>query len=127
MKALDMLNAKYIISQGEKGAQLSINPNALGNAWLVDSYKLVKDANEEIMLLNGFDPAKEAIVDQRFKNQLKGLSIIADSTANIQMTKYKPQISNKCQTPIIKQARRPKNRDLRVWLLPIMGCLLAIT
>ncbi|WP_282125934.1 YfhO family protein [Marinifilum flexuosum] len=90
MKALDMLNAKYIISQGEKGAQLSINPNALGNAWLVDSYKLVKDANEEIMLLNGFNPAKEAIVDQRFENQLNNFNIVADSTANIQMTKYSP-------------------------------------
>ncbi|WP_421921203.1 YfhO family protein [Marinifilum sp.] len=94
MKALDMLNAKYIISQGEKGAQLSINPNALGNAWFVDSYKLVQDANEEIMLLNGFDPAKEAIVDQRFKDQLSGLNIVADSVANISMTAYSPnQIS----------------------------------
>jgi hypothetical protein len=98
MKALDMLNAKYIISHGENGAQVSINPNALGNAWFVDSYKLVKDANEEIMLLNGFDPAKEAIVDQRFKDQLSGFNIVADSTANIQMTKYSPnQISYEYQ------------------------------
>jgi Predicted membrane protein len=94
MKALDMLNAKYIISQGEKGAQVSINPNALGNAWFVNSYKLVKDANEEIMLLNGFDPAKEAIVDQRFENQLNNFNIVADSTANIQMTKYSPNQIN---------------------------------
>jgi uncharacterized membrane protein len=98
MKALNMLNTRYIISQGEKGAKVSINPNALGNAWFVNSYKLVKDANEEIMLLNGFDPAKEAIVDQRFKNELNGLNISADSTANIRMTKYSPnQISYEYQ------------------------------
>lgn len=50
------------------------------------------------MLLNGFDPAKEAIVDQRFKDQLNDLNIIADSTANIQMTEYSPnQISYQYQ------------------------------
>ncbi|NOU62185.1 YfhO family protein [Marinifilum caeruleilacunae] len=98
MKALNMLNTKYVISQGEKGVQLSINPGALGNAWFVNSYKLVQDANEEIMLLNAFDPAKEAIVDQRFKDQLNGFSILADSTASIGMTKYSPnQISYEYQ------------------------------
>ena len=98
MKALNMLNTRYIISQGEKGPQASVNPNALGNVWFVESYKLVKDANEEIMLLNGFDPAKEAIVDQRFQDELSGLNITVDSTANIQMIKYSPnQISYEYQ------------------------------
>lgn len=98
MKALNMLNTRYIISQGEKGPQASVNPNALGNAWFVDSYKLVKDANEEIMMLNGFDPAKDAIVDQRFQDELASLNLVVDSTANIQMTKYSPnQISYEYQ------------------------------
>nr|WP_320117905.1 YfhO family protein [uncultured Marinifilum sp.] len=87
---INMLNVRYIISQGEKGPQATFNPEALGNAWLVNSYKLVKDANEEILMLNKFDPAKEAIVDKRFEDQLAGLNITADSTASIQMAKYSP-------------------------------------
>lgn len=87
---INMLNVRYVISQGEKGPQATFNPEALGNAWLVNSYKLVKDANEEILMLNKFDPAKEAIVDKRFENQLAGLNITADSTASIQMAKYSP-------------------------------------
>ncbi|MGQ1910784.1 YfhO family protein [Marinifilum sp. RC60d5] len=89
-KVLNMLNTRYIINQGEKGLEAVVNPDALGNAWLVNSYKLVKDANEEILMLNDFDPAKEAIVDVRFKDQLAGLNITADSTASIQMVKYSP-------------------------------------
>lgn len=89
-KVLNMLNTRYVITQEEKGMQAAINPDALGNAWLVDSYKIVKDANEEIMILNAIDPAKEAIVDKRFEDQLNGLNITADSTAGIQMAKYSP-------------------------------------
>ncbi|BAX80007.1 YfhO family protein [Labilibaculum antarcticum] len=89
-KVLNMLNTRYFITQGEKGAQAVYNPDALGAAWLVDSYKIVANSNEEIMALHAFDPSKEVLVDKRFEDQLQGLSIVSDSTAGIQMQEYSP-------------------------------------
>jgi hypothetical protein len=89
-KVLNMLNTRYFITQGEKGMQASYNPDALGNAWLVDSYKVVANSNEEIMALLAFDPAKEVLVDKRFEDQLKGLNVTPDSTASILMKEYSP-------------------------------------
>lgn len=37
---------------------------ALGNCWFVNETKMVKDANEEIVALNDFNPATTAIVDK---------------------------------------------------------------
>ncbi|MBL4561507.1 MAG: YfhO family protein [Labilibaculum sp.] len=89
-KVLNMLNTRYLITKGEKGLQANYNPDALGAAWLVNSYKTVANSNEEIMALLAFDPAKELLVDKRFEDQLQGLSIVSDSTAGIQMQKYSP-------------------------------------
>jgi len=89
-KVINMLNVRYRIVQGEKGLQAVYNPDALGAAWLVDSYKIVANSNEEIMALHAFDPAKELLVDKRFEGQLQGLNIVSDSTASIQMQKYSP-------------------------------------
>jgi hypothetical protein len=89
-KVLNMLNTRYIIAKGEKGSQAIYNPAALGNAWFVKSYRTVENANAEIKALSDFNPSEEAIVDQRYKDQLSGLQISADSTAGIRMTKYSP-------------------------------------
>lgn len=89
-RVLNMLNTRYLISQGEKGLKATYNPDALGTVWLVDSYKIVANSNEEIMALHAFNPAKELVVDKRFEDQLNGLTIHVDSTANISMTNYSP-------------------------------------
>ena len=86
LNALNMLNTKYII----------INPNtapinnqkALGNAWFVEKCKVVANADEEIDALYQFNPKKEAIVDARFKDQLK--EIQRDTLASISLVEYKP-------------------------------------
>jgi hypothetical protein len=91
-KILNMLNAKYIIQKGEKGLHAVKNPDALGNAWFVDRYSVMKNADEEIMALNVIDPAKEVILDQKFLSQVKGLTLTSDSTANIQLTQYSPNV-----------------------------------
>jgi len=89
-KVLNMLNTRYFITQGEKGLQAVYNPDALGNAWFVDSYKTTNDANEEIILLNAFDPVKELIVDKRFADQINGFVGGVDSLASIKMMQYAP-------------------------------------
>ncbi|WP_372644331.1 YfhO family protein [Ancylomarina sp.] len=90
-KVLNMLNARYaIVPKKEGGSQAVYNPDALGCVWLVSSFKMVDNADEEIMSLNAFDPAKELIVDKRFADQLKGFTSRADSLSIIKMTHYAP-------------------------------------
>jgi uncharacterized membrane protein YfhO len=85
-----MLNTKYYIVNTKSGPQAQLNPYALGNAWFVDKYTIVNNADEEIDALTNFDPAKEAIVDKRFEQEITNLTIKKDSSANISLLKYEP-------------------------------------
>jgi len=88
---LNMLNTKYIIVGGQNNQpQARLNPDALGNAWVVDDYTIVANADEEIMTLNNFNPAHMAIVDQRFEDQLKGYQNGSGAKAAIILKSYKP-------------------------------------
>lgn len=101
---INMLNTKYIIfdadSDGEfldiknptmmKSAPIGIvNPHACGNAWFVSDIKWVKNANEEILAIGKFDPSTTAIIDEREKEKLNGLTPSADPSATVKMDNYK--------------------------------------
>jgi hypothetical protein len=99
--ALNMLNAKYIITRGHNNAPLLLkNPNALGNAWFVDEIKWVDNANDEIAALANVNPAKTAIIDKRFETgELKNFEyrVNAQTTdsaslnkATIKLVEYRP-------------------------------------
>jgi hypothetical protein len=91
MNVLDMLNTKYFIlstKDGEPRAQL--NPGALGNSWLVSSYRIVENANEEMEALNDFNPASEAIIDRRFESYVSGKTFSRDTAARISLETYHP-------------------------------------
>src|SRR5690606_10648757 len=46
---LNMLNTKYILTMGENGVPVARpNPEALGNAWFVDTFRVVSNADEEM-------------------------------------------------------------------------------
>ena len=84
--ALDMLNAKYFISQQQ---QLQQNPGALGNAWFVESIRKVSTPNEEIDALRTITPANEAVVlDSEFNNYINSFDPSKNGT--ITLTDYKP-------------------------------------
>ena len=88
---LNMLNTKYFIVKGNNGKPVAKrNPGALGNAWFVENYEIVADADEEINALDDFNPEKTAFVDQRFKEHLQGKSFEKDTTASINLTSYQP-------------------------------------
>jgi hypothetical protein len=94
--ALNMLNTRYIIYNAE--AKPLINESALGNAWFVKEVKRVKNADEEIQAMNsGFDPARTAIVDQRFADQLPA-NLSSNTEGNkILLESYSPNaLSYKC-------------------------------
>ncbi len=88
---LNMLNTKYlIVGRQNNQPQAMLNPDALGNAWIVDNYTIVDKADEEILALNNFDPAHTAIIDKRFEDQLQGYQKGAGGNASIKLTSYKP-------------------------------------
>lgn len=48
MRVLNMMNTKYFIVPGQnQQAMVQQNPNALGNAWLIDNIRMVKNADAE--------------------------------------------------------------------------------
>jgi hypothetical protein len=93
MGVINMLNTRYVIIRDKNSGQLipQRNPQACGNAWFVTAVKLVPDADGELnALMDSFAPVKEAIVNEKFKEQIgtwTGGAI--DSTASIKLTDYK--------------------------------------
>ena len=64
MACFSMLNAKYIITQGQNGKpQAQRNPDACGNAWSVQNIQAVPNADAEMAALTAFDPKSTAIID----------------------------------------------------------------
>lgn len=79
---LNMLNTKFFILPTAEGVQAYPNTEACGAAWFVPKIEWAKDANEEILMLDNFDPREKAIVDVKFKNIVKPITSF-DSTATI--------------------------------------------
>ncbi len=67
IQVLNMLNTRYVIIDDNT---VQGNPDALGNAWFVDSLTYVDNADQEMAFLNGFNPATSAVADAKFKQQL---------------------------------------------------------
>ena len=67
MQVLNMLNARYFIIDDQT---VQRNPDALGNAWFVDTLTYVDNADKEMAFLDNFNPATSAVADAKFKQQL---------------------------------------------------------
>lgn len=87
LSMLNMLNTRYLIYNAE--APPLVNKHELGNAWFVESFRIVANADEEIAAVSAFDPAREAIVDKRFSTMVEGLKLLPDSSAEITLTEYR--------------------------------------
>ncbi|MEI7489802.1 MAG: YfhO family protein [Bacteroidota bacterium] len=91
MAVINMLNTRYVIIPDQNKQPLAQhNPQALGNAWFVDEYKLVDNADQELAALNGFDPSKTAVVDKKFGPDLKTWTPGKDTLDYIRLTEYLP-------------------------------------
>ena len=82
-----MLNTKYFIL---RNGQATLNPDALGNAWFVQSYEIVPNGDAEMAALATLKPGEKAVIQESFRPSLEGLNIQYDSTASIQLTYYHP-------------------------------------
>ncbi len=85
LHVLNMLNTKYIIANNESPIP---NRSAYGNAWFVESYKLVNTPNEEIDGISGIDPTQVAILNKEFSDYIASLNI--QKNGSIKLTDYKP-------------------------------------
>ncbi len=89
LRVLDMLNARYIIT-GDKEQPVILNPDALGNAWLVSKITYARNAYEEMAALDYLDPAHEAVADAKFHDILQDLDAQPAASDTIYMTSYSP-------------------------------------
>ncbi len=96
LSVINMLNTKWAIVPVSKDQTIAMPvPGALGNAWFVDGYKKVDNADSEMVALYDFNPARTAIVDKRYNEYLKVSPFLThDSTAGIKMTSYEPNDLN---------------------------------
>ena len=86
---LNMLNMKYAVVGNEQPMVVE-NPNAMGNAWFVDSVVLANTPNEESDALNTINLHNTLVTDVKFKDFVKDFNANHDSTAQIKLTKYAP-------------------------------------
>ncbi len=82
---LNMLNAKYFLTDGG----YSVNPDAFGNAWLVDTLTYVGNSREEMDALSHLTNRNTAVADKKFADVIGSpLPIAAGDT--IYETSYAP-------------------------------------
>jgi hypothetical protein len=89
---LDMLNAKYLLSQDTSGNyRMTANETACGHAWFVKSVKFAANADAEMQAISAFSPKDEAIVDQRYKTIFDDKQQYGgDPNATIKLASYSP-------------------------------------
>jgi len=90
LQVLNMLNTKYVIYN--PNAAPLINIHSFGNAWFVDNYKFVENANDEILAIETVNLKRTAIINKNKFNttDLPEIGISNDTTRTITLTKYEP-------------------------------------
>ncbi|MFN3530848.1 MAG: YfhO family protein [Bacteroidia bacterium] len=92
MNVLNAFNTRWIIvSQEGQGPVPQFNPDANGNAWMVEHYIIVPDAKAEIDTIGNTNLRRTAIIDQRFAKAVSEKNFVTDSAAAIQLTAYHPE------------------------------------
>jgi len=88
---LNMMNVKYIITQGKSGNTVAQrNPYVNGSAWFVDNVIVAENSDEEILLLDSLNTKTTAVINKEFIKQIPTKSIQRDSTASIDLISHEP-------------------------------------
>ncbi|MBR4962988.1 MAG: hypothetical protein IKY54_03710 [Muribaculaceae bacterium] len=91
MKVINMLNTKYIITASEDGVpEAMYNPEAAGNAWLVENIIWVDGAKAEMDALNDFDEKRTVIADNHFADKIPAVIPQKTEGDTIYLTHYQP-------------------------------------
>lgn len=126
VKILNMLNVKYFIAPAEDGTpQIQRNVAALGNAWFVDTLKIVSNADEEMAAIKNFEPATTAIMDKKFENAIKDWKTGKDTNSTIKLVVYKPDYlkyevdAKKTEIAVFSEIYYPKYWQVKIDGKPI--------
>ena len=93
MGVLDMLNTKYFIVSGQNNQAVpQLNPNAMGNAWFIDTVFITNTPNEECEALNTINLRNSAVVDTQFYDFVSNFTPNHDATARVELLSYAPNI-----------------------------------
>ena len=83
---VNMLNIKYTLQTAEDGSlSAGLNPNAYGNAWLVEEVISCRSADDEIRRLATENLAKTALTTESFSQR----EFVLDSLSSISLVAYK--------------------------------------
>lgn len=99
MNVLGMLNTKYfIVNDDKQNPVVQTNPGALGNAWFVETIKMVNTNREELEAIDSVDLRLTAFVHKEFEKEVKGFDPVKFGT--ITLTSYAPdELVYKYSTP----------------------------
>jgi len=89
---LDFLNVKYVLipDEEDKNLQPLANPNAFGNAWMIENLKVVPSADALLEEMETTNFSKQAlIIDQTFPQDLP-LEYTKDTLARIELKESAP-------------------------------------
>lgn len=88
-EAYDMLNTKYfIVADKESGEpQAVLNEGANGAAWFVEDVVWASSPVEEMGALDGIDTGREAVVEEKYRPMLEGVTL---GSGEVELIKYKP-------------------------------------
>ena len=119
MHLYGMLNVKYFLAGQD---QPSPNPEAMGNAWFVNSFDVVDNGDAEMDALANFKPAEKAIIQRKHASSLEDLNIQNDSTASIRLTSYHPDEmvyqynANSEQLAVFSEVYYPPSKGWKMYL-----------
>ncbi len=89
MNVLSMLNTKYfIVNNAENNPVVQINQQALGNAWFIETIKMVNTNREELDAIDSVDLRLTTFVHNDFEKEVKGFDPVKNGT--ITLTSYAP-------------------------------------
>lgn len=94
MPVYNMLNTRYFVVPDQANGnapQVQYNPEAMGNAWYVDSLLVAETPNEECDNLTKVDLRRVAVVGRDFEEYMPATHALQrDSTASVTLTRYAP-------------------------------------
>ncbi len=111
-KVINMLNTKYIIVN--PNSQPFPNPNALGNAWVVNDVRWVGTPNEEIDAIAETDLARAAILNREFAQQIGNYQLTDSIMPEITLEDYQPNRLTYRFMPALRQAQGPQDANYLV-------------
>jgi len=93
MQVINMLNTKYVIMNDANNNPVPrYNPDAMGNAWYIDSVLIVNTPNEECDALNYIDLNTTAVLDAKFAGFVKDFVSGNNATDTVTLLSYAPNM-----------------------------------